>query len=335
MFHFKMSVAQQKPQSLFDTSYYESYTNKLTARFYFSKKYTNLTIEAPKGLPDLIYDPNTTLNMGIGATYKFFTLNLAYGFGFLNPESGKGKTRYLDLQCYLYNQKWTVDLFGEFYKGYYLAPPKNYYLPSDYNYYKRPDIRISMIGTAAYRNLNEKRFSFRASLVQTEWQKKSAGSALLGAEIFYGVTKGDSALVPVNFADQYNQRDISAVRFIVLGPGAGYAYTLVILQNFFMTGSVVVNADVEYSTESGDLIKANRFSFAPNLSYRFAMGYNSPNWSVNVTNIGNRVSIKGASSADRYILSTGNYRLIFAYRFSPGPKLRKMLTPIDRLSKEE
>jgi hypothetical protein len=233
----------------------------------------------------------------------------------------------------LYSPKWTIDLFGEFYKGYYLAP-KHFYIPENNNYYKRPDIRISMIGIAAFRNLNEKKFSFRASLVQTEWQKKSAGSVLLGGEIFYGVTRGDSALVPVNIADQYHQSGISAVRFIVLGPGAGYAYTQVVLKNFFITGSVVASADVSYATESGYLIKANHFSFAPNVSYRFAIGYNSAKWTINATLVGNRVRVKAASS-DAYIFSTGNCRLTYAYRFTPGPKLKKILSPIDHLNKEK
>jgi hypothetical protein len=33
--------------------------------------------------------------MGIGATYKILTLNLAYGFGFLNPEKGKDRQNIL------------------------------------------------------------------------------------------------------------------------------------------------------------------------------------------------------------------------------------------------
>jgi hypothetical protein len=329
MMQFKVMVAQQNAPSLFDTSYYESYPDKLTGRFYLSKKYTALTLEAPPGMPDLKYNPNTTLNLGVGATYKFFTLNLAYGFGFLNPESGKGKTKYLDLQCYFYTPKWTIDLFGEFYKGYYLAT-KAYNFPVDY-YYKRPDIRINIIGAAAYRNLNDKKFSFRASLVQTDWQKKSAGSVLIGGEMFYGVIKGDSAFVPVNFTDQYNQGGINSVRFVVFGPGAGYAYTLVVMRNFFITGSVVVNADFAYSTESGNQIKGNRFSFAPNFNYRVAIGYNTPTWSINATQVGNQLGINVASSSDRYLLNTGNYRLIYAYRFSPGAKLREKLLPLDRL----
>ena len=70
----------------YDSTYYQSYTNLLTSRFYFSKKSTSLKLRDREEDFNLTYRPNTTLNMGVGATYKGFTLNLAYGFGFLNPE---------------------------------------------------------------------------------------------------------------------------------------------------------------------------------------------------------------------------------------------------------
>src|SRR5688572_28023745 len=95
------SVCAQK----FDTTYYVSYENQITSRFYFSKKYTSFKFRNTLENYTMTYRPNTTLNMGIGATYKWATLNLAYGFGFLNPDKGKGKTEYLDLQFHGYTRK--------------------------------------------------------------------------------------------------------------------------------------------------------------------------------------------------------------------------------------
>src|SRR5882757_7661463 len=73
-----------------DTAYYSSYAaRRLTFRFYFSQKYTTLTLYDRKDQLTLRYQPNTTLNMGVGASYKWATLNLAYGWGFLNQEDEK------------------------------------------------------------------------------------------------------------------------------------------------------------------------------------------------------------------------------------------------------
>ena len=64
----------------------------ITVRYLFSKKYTALSLNAANGGTDLRYRPNSKFTMGIGATYHVLSINLVYGFGFLNPESGKGKT---------------------------------------------------------------------------------------------------------------------------------------------------------------------------------------------------------------------------------------------------
>jgi hypothetical protein len=92
------SVLAQQPQLVSiaqhaDTSYIQTYDSLITTRFFFSRKYTSILVGGPGNLANLKYRPNSTLNMGVGATYRWFTLNLAYGFPFLNPERGRGKTR--------------------------------------------------------------------------------------------------------------------------------------------------------------------------------------------------------------------------------------------------
>ena len=100
-----------------DSTYYVSYSKLLTARLYFSQKYTALTVKNKNDNYTLHYRPNTTLKMGLGASYKWATLNLAYGFGFLNPEENKGKTKYVDLNFMptAKNLIWTY--WGSFTKG--------------------------------------------------------------------------------------------------------------------------------------------------------------------------------------------------------------------------
>ena len=64
----------QTPEKLrdHDTTYYSSYREKLVARIYLSRKYTTLRLTPPddSGIPIMKYRPNTTLNIGIGATYR-------------------------------------------------------------------------------------------------------------------------------------------------------------------------------------------------------------------------------------------------------------------------
>ena len=306
---------------------------KITGRYYFSQKYTALEINRNnKTIPRLRYTPNTNLNMGIGATYRAFTLNLAFGFGFLNRgEEQKGKTKYWENQGHVYGRKWGYDLYAQFYKGYYLYP-KGLGSNDQNSYYIRPDIKFNLFGLAPFRLLNDRKFSYRAAMVQNEWQKRSAGSVLLGAEIYYGMVKADSALVPDTMATLYKQQGIHKIQFFKIGPGAGYAYTLVLRHHFFITGSLNTNFSFGWVRETNKSSSEDCFSLTPSFYYRAAAGYNSRSWNLNVSWVSNRISVRGASSADGYTGRVGIVRATLARQFQVGPKAKKILKPFDKIA---
>ena len=326
------AVSQVFLKSVNDTNYYKTYPGSITARFYLSQKYTAFTLQ-DKGAKDLKYWPNTTLNMGVGATYHNFSLNLAYGFGFLNQDKEKGKTKYLDLQGHFYKPKWVIDFYGQLYKGYHLEP-KGFAIPSPEGYYYLPNAKITLFGLSAYRVLNNSRFSYRAAFIQNEWQKKSAGTFLAGAEVYYGIINSDSGWVPAALTETYTKQGISKINYFSIGPGIGYAYTAVAFQHLFFTGSLTGNLNVSYTTEKTIDNKQNKISLNPVTRFRVAAGYNSDNWNVSVNWIADRLPFKGYASGGDYLLQTGNYRFIIAKRFMPGPKLKRHLQLADKLFKE-
>ncbi|WP_170971202.1 DUF4421 domain-containing protein [Ilyomonas limi] len=328
----KNVVAQVLSRPVNDTNYYKTYPGGITARFYLSQKYTAFTLQ-DKGAKDLKYWPNTTLNMGVGATYHNFSLNLAYGFGFLNQDKGKGDTRYLDLQGHFYKPKWVIDFYGQLYKGYHLEP-KDFAASHPDGYY-RPDASVNLFGLSAYRVFNSSRFSYRAAIIQNEWQKKSAGTFLAGAEAYYGIMNADSGWVPAILAKEYAKRDITKINYFSIGPGIGYAYTAVAFKHLFLTGSLTGNLNVSYTTETTkDNKKQNKFSLNPVTRFRVAAGCNSDSWNVSVNWIADRLPFKGSASGGDYLLQTGNYRFIIAKRLMPGPKLKKHLRLADKVFKE-
>lgn len=315
-----------------DTTYYIFFPESITARFYLSQKYTSFDIKS-KNAKDLHYLPNTTLNMGIGATWHNFSLNLAYGFGFLNKDAHKGKTKYLNLQSHIFQPKWATDFYGQFYKGYHLAPEGFAAKPGE-NYYYRPDVKVTLIGLSRYYIFNSTRFSYRAAFIQNEWQKKSAGTFLLGAEAYYGALNGDSALVPRSIEAQYPEKGIHRVDYVSLGPGAGYAYTLVIAQHIFFTGSLTGNLNLSYTTESNYDEHNQHFSVNVAPRFKVAAGYNGRSWNMSANYIANNLPFKGTNTDSKYSIRTGNYRLIIAKRFISGKKLQKTLSPLNRFLKE-
>lgn len=323
-------VRAQAPAN-FDSSYYKTYPRQITGRVFLSKKYTALTLNSPENVKALRYRPNNAFSAGVGATYGAITVNLGFNMGFLDgSRKERGKTKFLDLQSHIFTRKLVADLYGQFYDGYYLLP-KGLAAPPEKNYYLRPDLRVNMIGASVYRLMNHRKFSYRAAFLQNEWQKKSAGSLLIGAEIYTGIIRGDSSLVPTAAPGDYTQRPVNKVRFTEFGPGAGYAYTVVMQQHFFITGSLTLNADVSFVKEYTGTASEKRVSISPNLAARAVIGYNSETWSANLSWVNNRINLKGEISADQYLVRTGNLRLTYAKRFKPGKKLKKNLKIIDEL----
>jgi hypothetical protein len=329
---FITHVFAQKSAIDHDTSYYTTYRSMLTARGYLSRKYNVLSFNPPAPVTPFQYRATTSLNLGIGATYHAFTLNIGVGITKFNPNQEKGDTRYLDLQGHFYARKWNIDLLGEFYKGYYLTPA-GLAAPQGKPYYVRPDVGLSLIGLAFYRQLNQMKFSYQAGLLQNEWQKKSAGSVLFGGEIYYGSIYGDSSLVPALVDPDVNMLAINKFHFISFGPGIGYGYTLVYKEHFFILASATINLAFRYSTEISTTLnrKESLFGFRPNYIIHAGLGYNSSKWSLSLLWVDSELFMKGAQSNYHFTVDVGNYRLVYARRFSLDRNTKKILAPIPEI----
>ncbi|HEX5169253.1 MAG TPA: DUF4421 domain-containing protein [Cyclobacteriaceae bacterium] len=292
--------------------YFVSYEDLLTSRFYFSQKYTSFTYFDRVDDLTLRYVPNTTLNMGIGATYKWATVNLAYGFNFLNPDKKKNETDYLDLQCHIYRRKIIIDLLGQFYNGLHLT--NDDLRDADGDYYNRSDIKIREVGASAQFIVNNKKFSYRAGFLQNDWQKKSAGTFLLGWQLILGDGKADSTIVPSKLSNIPAEAQVQKLSFIKTGPSIGYAYTLVVKKNFFFMGSGTVAISYGYNKiEGSDQSKSS--SFIPDFSIKTAAGYNSEHWAITVSWTNDTANIGANSNEEIFSLHTGNLRFNVVRRF--------------------
>ena len=234
----------------------------------------------------------------------------------------KAKPVLLIFKLILYTRHWVTDIYLQFYKGYYfsLGGPEG---TADKFYYTRPDIKLSLLGTSVYRLLNGEKFSYRAGFLQNEWQKKSAGSVLLGAEIYYGTAKGDSALVPARLNAYYPQQGIERIRLLEVGPGAGYAYTAVWRENFFVTGSLTFNGDISMVKEISDSGSVNRTSISPNATLRAVAGYNNEEWAATISWVHNSTDAKGRSSNYEYRIKNGEFTYYAGKTFYTGKQIER------------
>jgi len=304
------ATAQTVPKKyLHDSTYYEMYRDKLTLRLYTGQKVTHFVIPSGGAAHDVEYRANHKLNVGFGATWHNYSLSAFYGFGFMNKDYKlKGKTKSFDFQFHLYPHKWAIDLYAMNPKGMYLSP-KGFAAANSSSYYYRPDVKQTLFGLSAYRVPNKEKFSYRAAIVQNEWQKKSAGSLLFGGEAVYGIVQGDSALIPKAIESGYPQKGISKISYFTIAPGIGYAYTLVMGQHFYIMGSLVGNLDINFATEEIGSSSTKKTSVSPSEVFKAAIGYNSSNWGFNVSATGRSSQIKGSTTNKDYYIPNGAYRV--------------------------
>ena len=309
-----------------DSSYYYSYKSTITARIYFSNKSTTLNIKNIDGIYNLNYRPNTTRNIGVGATYKLLTVNFGVGFGFLNPEDGRGKTRYVDLQVHQYGRKIILDVFGQFYKGFYLNPKG--YGTTDKSYYLRPDLRVNEVGASVQYVFNSSKYSYRASFLQNEWQRKSSGSVLVGLETYIGDVVADSSLFPAAISKQIASRNYHRINFFEFGPNVGYTYTFVFKKHFFATGSATLSIDAGDNVLRRSTKDENTFGISTNTLYRISTGYNSYLWAISIFYITNNIHL-ASHPLDKHIqFNTTNFRVNLIRRIAPSAKVKRYLNII-------
>ena len=312
LFAFPLS-AQKKPKIQHDSTYIHSYRGYLVGRMLFNRKYTRMNITNERANYFVRYIPNKTVSIGAGISYKFATLN--FSTGVLEPDNSRGHTRNFDFQFHRYGRKITIDVLLQLYKGFYV--PNNKYAPAGKEFYVRPDLHINAAGASVQHLFNHRRFSYRAAFQQTEIQKKSAGTFLLGAELYAGSFSGDSTIVPTTLL-QDTADPLNRLKFVELGPNGGYAHTFV-YRKFFVTGSLTfaLNAGINrYFNSRG---ASTSFGISPNTVFRVSTGYGVKRWSINLLYISTALQL--AKSDDlAVVVNAGNYRMNVIYRFTPTKK---------------
>lgn len=216
----------------YDTNYIKVYKDELTSRIFLARKQNGISLSEKLLKPGLKYKTNDNLLLGLGYTYSFLNINLAVKMPFVNTDDDLyGESKYLDLSIQTNFRSFMIDLYLQWSRGYYLSNPEDYQevhiqgapLPI------RGDMRTTLIGTSVQYLFNSRRYSYKASFLQNEFQKRSAGTPIVGAEAYWMLCMADTALSPYTNSghvyvseDPYNQTDL-----FNFGVNGGYAYTFV------------------------------------------------------------------------------------------------------------
>ena len=247
------SVKRFKP----DTIYIADYTNKLTARGFLLYQELRFVYSQPV-IGNVVFRPNLAYKAGIAGYYKWFGLGLSYYSPFPQIHSAEyGKTTAIDMRINLYMNVLFVEGYIQNMKSFYIS---NFTSPTG-EIYTNPDIDIWALGAAAYWVTNSKRFSIRAAYIQTERQKKSAGSFMLRSNFQYSQLNTKGGLLPQDFIKDFTLDQNNNVKngyVFAMGVAPGYTYTLVFLKNFYLSGGMFAGvnwANINGYTSGGKINK--------------------------------------------------------------------------------
>ncbi|MBA3827528.1 MAG: DUF4421 family protein [Taibaiella sp.] len=302
-----------------DTNYIIDLSDLLTVRVYGSKDFIQYRLADNNYSNKVIYEPNNTFDIGIGASYHIFSINAAISAPYLNTFNKYGKTRSFDASTHFYFPKVTIDLYGGFYKGYYISDANNYVLINTKQTYIRPDIHTNSIGLNLQYVVNSTKFSYIGSFEQVQFQKKNAGSIIFGAGIYTGFVSSDSSVIPhgLTMPDFFRNNDFNKSNIYSLALSAGYAYTVVIHQNYFISASLTLGAGGNYMTIANTHTNAStsKLGLLLNTDSRAAAGYNSTYYYVALlfSYLDNKYYTPIAGTRQDFV--AGNLRLVLAKRF--------------------
>jgi hypothetical protein len=303
-----------------DSSYITTFPEAITLKVFLNNKFVYLDIEDASGDYSLNYEPNGNQTIGVGINYKWIGFSIDYKI--LNHESNQryGHTNYLDLQTTMILRKGVFDLYLQKYQGFYLensaAMIQGWDDPETYQL--RPDIRLFSTGINYTHVFNPQRFSYIASFSQTEVQRRSAGSIILGTTVSYQRAQGDSAFVPDNliYADAFGPRKYDDLKGFTTSARFGYAHTLVALHHFFISASLDLGLSYNFTriyTADGSDSRGNLSANASS-TIKLATGYNGEKWFAGLTVASFNQVNRPSGDENQLLIQHGYARFTMAYR---------------------
>jgi hypothetical protein len=215
------------------------------------------------------YIPNNKMNVGAGYLVHNTVINLRAGVGLIPLRGGRyGSTRSLDLQAHRYGRKLVLDVFFQQYKGYFEQPKGRGEITL------HPNVFVRQIGAEGAYLFNSKQFSAKAAFEQSEIQKRSAGSWVLGGGIYYYRIGDDQNALGQSVEERINN--------LQLGLKGGYVYSWVMDKNWLLTGMGTAGMHVGNSPE---LLKKGQVQVYPTALGRFAVSYHKEGWGLSLLSL--------------------------------------------------
>ena len=251
-------AAQQEPDSL-DSSdtYIRQFPEKVTLRSSLANTGNSFNVTDRESNTSLRLTPGLSNYFSLSVLFRSLEIGFGFSPGFLNPDDQEADPSLVNFNFRMFLGPWmqTLDLYVQ--DGFYaeIDGVKDYL----------PDLSTFKAGGRTSYIFNEN-FSFRAVGYQNEWQKRSAGSFIPSAQLYYTryVFRNDAVETRENAWD------------LTVGPG--YYYNWVLGENVILGVGNSTGAGIRF-------VKSNTSqygSLALNTSFQGALGFNSEHFFAGV-----------------------------------------------------
>lgn len=297
-----------------DSTYIKSYADHVTLKLVAINKINYFGIKDKNTGAGLRYRPEFGVNLGVGVSYKWFALDLAFNIG-IRENKDFENSEHFDFHGRVFSSRQFIEGSLQYYYGHILGnvsgiDEDNYDFPDI-----REDIRSISFGLQYLYAFNYDKFSLKAPFVLNEIQLKSAGSPIFGASFAYFSMDADSSIVPQNLMDYFDPKlQMTDFNVISLAVNIGYMYTFVWKKHFFITLGIIPGLNFNL----GDSKAEQRESFKWNVSYRIktmnALGYNGERFFTGFQFVGDWNNIR----LEKKLLTKfthGSLKFFVGYRF--------------------
>jgi hypothetical protein len=245
-------------------------------RLFYGGQGNNITLGSNReGEPVLsgnIYT-NTNDYLGIGITYKWLDGDLSYSL----PGSTYLKEERSNLIQFKLAVSYTLRKMA--FRAYYSDSKGVVVSGVENQFQSTPSLHEVRLGLQMTYLFNADRYSYRASMYQSEYQLKTAGSFLLRLEPFYRNLGGQgSSMIPVaydvptRFGDQVGLAYVKAPGILLL---PGYGINVVIPNSrFFISPMIFAGLGAAFNTYQSQNGKKNYTNPEYAASFNLNMGYN-------------------------------------------------------------
>jgi len=258
-----------------DTSYIANYSEKFALKLIGVNKFNYFKVRDSKANTSARYRPDRKLNLGLGFSYKWFAIDLAFNVG-IGENSNFQNSKFLDIYATIFSSKQFISASYQYYYGYQMNKFKGL---SDEEFPStsiRDDIRTITFGLQYLFAFNYDKFSLKASFIHNEIQKKSAGSILLGASFNKYTMDADSSVIPTEVKGSFDEKlHLQDLNSTSVSLNFGYMYTFVWKKHFYITASLIPGLGLnlgDYRTEFREPYKTHLYIALKTMN---SIGYNS------------------------------------------------------------